>query len=77
MTFLHFFRNSEAFASEFLENLEELFPQYYKRNDVCNMFLINCDACLRVNSDHFTEDNSKLLIRIILIKIIELFYDDQ
>ena len=29
-----FSRNSEASASEFLENLEEMFPRYFMHNDI-------------------------------------------
>ena len=32
--FLRFSRNSEALASEFLENLENMFPQYHMHSDV-------------------------------------------
>ena len=33
-----FSRNSEAFASKFLENLEEMLLQYYKHSDVISRF---------------------------------------
>lgn len=33
----HFFKiKSETFASQFLENVEGMFPPYYMHNDVCN-----------------------------------------
>ena len=30
-----FLQDSEAFASELLENLEEMFPLYYMHSDIC------------------------------------------
>ena len=33
-----FFSNSEAFASELLENVEEMFPLYYTHSDMLSLF---------------------------------------
>ena len=34
-----FSRNSEAFASEILENIEEMFPRYYIHSGMLSIFL--------------------------------------
>ena len=33
----HFLRISEADTKEFLENIQEIFPQYYIHLDICSM----------------------------------------
>ena len=38
--------NSETSASELLQNLEEMFPQYYLNSDVINRFKIFTHLCV-------------------------------
>ena len=39
-----FSRNSEVNASEYLENIEEMFPHYYMHSDICSRYN-NCAKC--------------------------------
>ena len=66
-----FSSNSEAFASELLENIEEMFPQYYMQIDMLSMFKsFNTHRCVtrreRGKRNHFIE-KSKLLILLYLM----------
>ena len=65
-----FSSNSEAFASELLENLEEMFPMYYIYSGVFSVFKSTIThwrvtRCVKVNEASLIDDLSKQLHNVV------------
>ena len=73
-----FSTNSEAFASELIENLEDISPQYYMYSDMFNMFKCSnaqwcitrresdLKTCLSIDTDSCNDSRKTFMLRYLL-----------
>ena len=62
-----FSSNSEANASELLDNLKEILPRYYMHGDVQTLHHIVLPVCKELRKNMFLRNLSRLLINYLLI----------